>query len=268
MLALFTMPVYVLYYVSLMEQAQYDMPRNDVQLKEMSYGVPSQVIYKDFYEKITLAGTVISTDVVYEELEIPQGADFRLRVSVSQVVVAGDIIGYCNGEPVIASSNGVVKSINLGTYPYIELYDIDKLVIECYVDDDTLKVLNRKVLDLIDENGNNYDVIRVDDIKINGNKTRVLISCENNGLSYGQVINNMELNTGRVYTNSTMVLSKCIYSLDGGNTHYVRLVDSEGNFIKEQSVEIGFSTGMYTIVSGVEVGQYCDSAYKAVVEGR
>ena len=262
------LPVGALLYISEQEQAQYTASeQHSIELEEFSYGTPSPIMLMDVTEKINLSGSVISTRILYEELELENISELRLVISSGTVLVKGDLIGYYQGREVLATRTGVIKSIHTGSDAYIELWSLDDLAIECYVTPSQLKILQRGSLDLTDNDGNHYAVSHVDSISIGSDKTRVLLISETANLIYGKTMGNFALNTGRVYTGSIVVASNCIYSYDGGVTNYVRLVTSEGEVLGEAQVEVGVTVGSHTCVTGVEEGQYCDSAYKSVVEG-
>ncbi len=260
-------PIGALYYVSLLEQAQYQPQDSDITLKELAYGSICDISRMDMEEQITLSGTIISTGVIYEELDMDNISNLRLLVSAGQALHEGDLIGYLEGREIRATKTGIIRSINRGGDAYIELWSLDNLAIECYVDDTQLNVLKRSNLDLTDSDGNKYVVDQIDDIRIGNDLTRVLITSESAPLVYGKKITDAKLTTGRVYPDCLIVKSNCVYSYNGEN-YYVRLVDSKGVVLGEAQVEVGFSLDGYTcIISGAEEGQLCDSGFKAIAEG-
>lgn len=267
LLALLILPVGALYALSAMEQEQFNESKIEVELTEFSYGIPSMVRCLDISETITLSGTVISTQVIYQELDVEDPALLRLLVSTGKLLQEGDLIGYYQGEALYATQTGVIRSIGREKEAYIELWSLDALAIECYVTDTQLKVLQRGSLALSDNEGNTYTVSQIDSISIGNTNTRVLLTSDTAALTYGKTLSQLTLNTGRVYPESTVVESRCIFSLDDGITYYVRLVDMDGNVLGLQQVEVGVTVGSYTCVTGVEEGQFCDPAYKSIVEG-
>ncbi len=269
LVAVLVAPVGALLYLSEQEQAQYTTPPADhLELKEQSYGMPEKALRKDVSEIINLSGTVISTDVVYEELDLENPSKLRLLISAGQYLQAGDPIGYYENREVPATKSGVIRSVNVyGSEPYIELWDLEKLAVECYVNDLQLKILKRSSLKLSDEEGNPYEVLRIDAIPSANGLTRVLITSESAPLIYGKAMAELPLNTGRIYTDSLVVPSRCVFSTDGGATYYVRLVHADGTVIGNSKIEIGYTMDGWTCISGIEEGQYCDSGYKAIVEG-
>ena len=266
--ALMVAPIGALYYISALEQEQY-LPKQEEQivLEELAYGVPTEILRMDMAERVTLSGTVISTKVIYEELELENISQLRLLISTGQVLQAGDLIGYLDGQEVRATKTGIIRSINRGSDAYIELWSLKDLAIECYVDDVQLKVLKRSSLDLTDSNGNQYTVAHIDEIRVGSDLTRVLLTSETAELIYGKKMEATNFNTGRVYPDCLVVEASCVYSYNGQD-YYVRLVDRDGVVLGEVQVELGFSmNGYICITDGAQEGQLCDSGYKAIAEG-
>ena len=266
--ALIVAPVGALYYISVLEQAQYLPQEEQIMLEELAYGSICQIMRMDMSERITLSGTVVSTKVIYEELEMENVSRLRLLISSGQVLQVGDLIGYLDGQEVRATKTGIIRSINRGSNAYIELWSLDDLAIECYVDDVQLKILKRGSLDLTDGDGNQYTVSKIDEIRVGSDLTRVLLTSETAQLIYGKKMESTSFNTGRVYPDCLVVPTNCVYSYNGGQTYYVRLVDKDGVVLGEQEVEVGFSmNGYICITDGAEDGQLCDSGYKTIAEG-
>lgn len=266
--ALMVAPIGALYYISALEQAKY-LPQNGEQIvmEELAYGAPTPIMRMDMEERITLSGTVVSTKVIYEELELDNISNLRLLISTGQVLQAGDLIGYLDGHEVRATKTGIIRSINRGSDAYIELWSLEDLAIECYVDDTQLKVLKRGSLDLTDADGNKYTVAHIDEIRVGSDLTRVLLTSETAELIYGKKMEATNFNTGRVYPDCLVVEASCVYSYNGQD-YYVRLVDRDGVVLGEVQVELGFSmNGYICITDGAQEGQLCDSGYKAIAEG-
>lgn len=265
--ALMIAPIGALYYISVLEQAQYLPQEQQIVLEELAYGSPASILRMDMAERLTLSGTVVSTKVIYEELELENISQLRLLISTGQVLQAGDLIGYLDGQEIRATKTGIIRSINRGSDAYIELWSLEDLAIECYVDDTQLKVLKRGSLDLTDADGNKYTVAHIDEIRVGSDLTRVLLTSETAELIYGKKMEATNFNTGRVYPDCLVVEASCVYSYNGQD-YYVRLVDRDGVVLGEVQVELGFSmNGYICITDGAQEGQLCDSGYKAIAEG-
>lgn len=265
--ALMVAPIGALYYISALEQAQYQPQEQQIILEELAYGSPASILRMDMTERITLSGTVVSTKVIYEELELENISRLRLLISTGQILQAGDLIGYLDGQEVRANQTGIIRSINRGSDAYIELWSLEDLAIECYVDDTQLKVLKRGSLDLTDSDGNQYTVAHIDEIRVGSDLTRVLLISETATLIYGKKMDATNFNTGRIYPDCLVVQANCVYTYNGQD-YYVRLVDKDGVVLGEAQVELGFSmNGYICITDGAQEGQLCDSGYKAIAEG-
>ncbi len=264
MLAMLAFPLGVLFYLSSLEQAKYQPQSESFTLKEMAYGTPKEVYSGDLYEQITLSGTVVSTRILYEELELEDPYALRLQVQAGQVLHEGDVIGYCNGKAVPAKTAGVLRSVNLGSQPYLELEDLGSLAILCRVDEAQRKVLRRSSLELTDAKGNHYRLEKLEDSTAD---MTALLTSQDAELRYGAELAELQLNTGRVYQNVLMVDRDCVFSTDGGQTYYVREVTREGYVLENRQVEPGYTLGDIVCISGVKAGIFCDSGYRAVAEG-
>lgn len=261
-------PVFVLLQISKMEQGEYTAPTVDVGivLKEHAYGEIMEVSQTDLKETIVISGEVISTGFLYQELDLKSPHLLRLWVQPGDYLCVGDSVGMYQGEVIYATQSGIISKVTLGSEAYIEFYDLSMLVIECYVTEDIHRILNRESLKLSDSKGTSYEVVRLEEVPARNGMYRVLLCPVDTELSIGSTLDNATMFTGRLYPNCIVVNSNCIYTYDG-QSFYVRVVDSDGAFIEEVPVEIGETVGKLTCVSGVKPGQYCDSGYKAVVEG-
>lgn len=264
--AVLILPMGGLYYLSLLEQAQYDTiyEAGSVVLEEVSYGTPCLVIRMDLTEEVSLSGAVVSTKVLYEELNLDAPDDLRLVISEGELLEAGGLIGYYHGKELLSTQTGVVRTVHLGSESYIALWSLEDLAVECYVSDAQLSVLNRSTLDLTDSEGNHYTVSHIDSEKVGADETRVLLTSETATLIYNTGFNE-NMGTGRVYPGSLVVPTDCIFTLEGQS--YVRLVEEDGSIIGLAQVEVGVTVGSYTSISGINEGDYCDPGYKAMVGG-
>lgn len=263
--ALAILPIVTVYQISQAEQAQYVPPTNSYDLKPMAYGAPIPVTRQDLSETITLSGTVVSTAVIYEELNLREPYDLRLLVSTGDPLAVGDLIGYYHGEEIRATKSGIIRSIGMGSDAYVELWSLEDLAIECYVEDAQLNILQRESLDLTDEDGRHYQVSRIDTIRTGDDQTRVLLTTEEQSLTYGKQYGALRLKTGRIYRDCLVVDKSCVYTLDGEN-YLVRLVDTDGSVLDKVDVKVSFSMEDMVSVVGLQEGQLCDSGYKAIVE--
>ncbi len=264
-LALLTGPLVAIFYISRLEQAYYT-PQEVVQIRELAYGPVKRVTRQDMMETVYLSGTVVSTQYLYQELELPEPGKFRQEAKPGQLIQAGDILGYYKGEPVVAQLSGILDRISLGGDCYMRLESLEALAIECYVTDAQLKILSRSSLDLRDSSGAGYHILRIDEAAT-ARGTRVLIGFEGCGYVYGDAVSEKQFQTGRKFPGALVVDESCVYQKIDGK-FYVRLTDAEGAFLKELEVTQSYSNGILVCISGqgLAEGMYCDSGYKLVIE--
>ncbi len=264
-LALLTGPLWAILFLSRQEQAAYT-PQKVVQIQEFAYGPVQSVSKKDMQETLQLSGRVISEKYLYQELDIRESGRFRQEVKIGQVIQAGDVLGYYKGEPVLAELTGILSTISLGSEPYMRLESLEDLVLECYVNEEQLKILRRSSLDLKDSNGGTYTVVRIEPVA-SAQGSRVLLRFQDADLTYGDSLNQVPFTTGRKFPGAVVVPQSCVYQLKDGK-YYLRVTDAKGVFLKELEVTVRYSDGQYVCISGdgIQEGMYCDSGYKLVVE--
>lgn len=267
--ALFLAPAGIIWRISKAEQQQY-LPAADEVLEDLAYGEIRQVMRMDIPETITVSGSVVSTATDFIELD-GYWDPFLLRMTVEsgQTVCAGDVIGYYNGEPVLADKTGVVKAVNIGEDSYVWLQSLDSLALRLEVSDQTvLTALQQENATLTDSDGTTYHVLEIEPTRTESGNAVVLLSCEGKALVYGQHYSELTLQTGRVFQQALVVEKSCVYTPTGSDKKYVREVDEFGKYLQEVEVTTGYSNGEYICVSGIEEGAFCDSGYKAVVESQ
>ena len=267
-LCLLAAPVVLLFLISEREQQQYRQA-TEIVLKDFAYGEICEVVRRDVEEEITVSGEVVSTEVVFIELNsYLYPYNIRLLVEPGEKLTVGDTIGYYQEEPILSDQTGIVKSVSIGTDSYILLESLENLAL-------AVECSNENILDcFLGENvrmttaeGAVFSVERVDDVKNKNGNTTVLLSCENQALTYGKQYASLRLQTGRVFPQALVVEKTCVYTLAGTEKQYVRRVDSNGEFMEEVEVSLGYSAGSFVCVSGIPEGSFCDGGYKAVIEG-
>lgn len=266
MICLLLAPVCILYFISRSEQAQYQTELIPA-VNEMAYGDVVSVVRRDMSETITLSGTVVSASEFFSELKARDPYNLRFMVSVGDVIHPGDLIAYDGSRKITSDVYGLISDISLGSDPYLRLYSLDDLALECYVNDAQRTMLQRSSLELADEKGVALSVIKIDDVSSDGNTTRVLLRYEKDDLRYGQTVSDLTITTGKVYEQALVVLERCVYQKADSEGYFLRLVNENGEYLAETEVQLGYSDGKYVCVSGVEEGALCDSGYKTFAEG-
>lgn len=261
-------PVFILYIISSYEQMQYQ-PAAEVELRDFAYGDICTVVRKDVEEKISVSGRVVSTSIAFIELnEYKDPYSIRFIIEEGQKIDTDEVIGYYKGDPLLSTQAGIVKRIALGSDSYIMLESLEDLALSIECSDEKLVALfTEKELRLSTEDGLEFSVAEIEDVKNENGNTTVLLKCENNTLTYGKHYSNLKLKTGRIFPQTLVVENKCVYTLAGEDKHYIRRVDAYGEFIEEVEVTIGYKDEDFICVNGVPEGTYCDGGYKAVVEG-
>lgn len=264
-LCLLAAPVGLLFYISDREQSQYQ-PAPNVELKDFAYGKICAVARRDVEEQITVSGRVVSDGVVFIELsQYKNPYDIRMVVDYGQRVEAGDILGYYKGEPVLADKSGIIKRVSQGSDSYIMLESTDDLVLSLTCTDERLlSCFTGENAKLTTEDGKILTVKKIEEAA--GGAT-ILLACENQALTYGAEYDELILKTGRVFPQALMVEQSCVYTHPGEKQYYIRQVEANGTFVAEKEVTLGYTVGGYVCVSGVPEGTWCDSGYKAVIEG-
>lgn len=266
LISLFILPVGIIYKISQEEQAQYAAPEA-ISIRELSYGETAVAFRTDMMETVTISGTAISNAAGFMELNYSKPYNIRFLVTSGDVIREGELIGYYEGREIYASETGIIEQISLGESPYIQLASLEDLALECYVDASVLRILTREGVDLRTEEGVSLQVIEVGLTQSGDNLTRVLLRVDGGNLQCGQTLKDLELTTGRLYEQVLVIESRCIYHKPGDSKAYVRVVDYDGSFLREAEVTTAYSAGEYTCITGIDEGTYCDSGYKAIVEG-
>ena len=71
-----------------------------------------------------------------------------------------------------------------------------------------------------------------------------------------------------VYTKALVAPSVCLFHLaDEPDQWYVREVDESGNIVGNKKVQVGFSDGEYTCITGIPEGTLLDSGYGKFLGG-
>lgn len=257
-------PVLALIWISSIEQKQYTV-ENDIRIGEIAYGDICEANRIDLEETVTVSGTVVSGKVDFIELsEYYEPYKLRFIIHEGDCVAKGQLIAYYKGNEVYADKDGIVEAISIGDESYIMLDSLSDLTIkvDCS-DDNTFKKLNQKNLKLQDDFGCNYSIAKIDNAKNeNGQRYAYVRSDDSSKLTYGDKLENIRLYTGKTYKDVLAVYKNCVYSYNDDKT-YVRVIDDSG--AEEVEVQVGFYTGDFAVISGIEEGTKCDSGYKSLL---
>jgi|AGTN01.2.fsa_nt_gi hypothetical protein len=267
LLLLLVAPLVAIFMLSKAEVKQYE-PQSVPPLVEKAYGQIYPVKRMDISETIAFSGTFVSTKKFFMELpRLKNPYSTRMLVELGDEIYEGQLIGYSEDlkTEIRATASGIVQNINLGSASYITLESTDDVALDCHVDDTTLAVLRREGLALTTQEGEEVKILSVSKTQDEQGKTAVLLSVPN-GI-YGQKVEDLRLQTGRVFYQTLVVDSGCLFHLNGDvKTWYVRTVDANGNYLEDIKVEVSYTSGDYVAISGVPEGTLCDSGYGKIVE--
>ncbi len=260
---LMLVPICALIVISKSEKAVY-APQDDIELKDVAYGEAKAIQYGTIGESVKLSGTVVSAEVDF--IDVADGDNMRYVINAGDYVQEDTVIGYIGHSAVTAGKEGIVRDVGYGET--ILLDSVDKMALECYTDKksaDKLSVGEK----LTNEDGEVFQVTEVAPVMSeNGVKLKLLPKSKNAELVYGTELKDAWFNTPNKYDNVLIVDNDCVYSYPGKPEQYIRVVDSDLNFVEEIEVKAAFSDGKNISVSGdgVQEGLLCDSGYKSMVE--
>ena len=258
-------PIVAVFMITKIELKQYE-PQPVPPLIEKAYGEICAVERMDIQETITISGTFVSTKKFFMEIpkmNNPYGA--RILAESGDEILEGQLIGYSEDlkTEIKASASGIIYDIHLGSTSYITMESIDDLALKCLIDNTTMAVLLRDGLNLSMQNGDEVNVINISKKQDDQGNTEVLFSIPN-GI-YGQCLNDVQLQTGRVFYDTLVIDFRCLFHLNGDyDTWYVRTVDKNGNFLDNKKVNVSFTSENFVAISGVPEGTLCDSGYSKV----
>ena len=267
--ALLVLPLGLINQISTEEMEEYS-PADSPVIRQSAIGTPVQAVRTDLKLYATVSGTFTSTDVAFMELLYEEPYSIRWIISHGDEIQIGQVLGYYNGEEVISTVDGIVRTISTsGTNAYIMVACFSPLVLECTVQEDVLDALNQFRDSLTLSDGNKVTLSYVAKAKNYDGSTNIRLVLEREGDSYGTVAENLRVYLGGGYPNVLVLPMGCVYQKQSGADEpwYVRQVTEDGLLIGERQVSVSYSNGDVAIVGGIEEGQWFDSGYKAATGG-
>ena len=267
--ALLVLPLGLIYRISSEEMEAYEPPESPV-IRQSSIGTPVQAQRMDIDLYVTVSGTFTSTEVAFMELDYSSPYDIRWTVSQGDEIQVGQVLGYYRGEEVISTVEGIISNINAsGSDAYLMVDCFTPLVLECSVEDRTLASLKQFPDSLSLQDGTKVTIQHIAKAKNPDGTTRVLLSLDREGDTYGDTEEGLTIFLGTGYPQVLVLPISCIYQKVEGEEEpwYVRQVSEDGFLIQEKEVTISYSDAAMAVVSGIEEGQWFDSGYKVVVGG-
>ena len=268
LLCFFVTPLVLLWQLSQAEIAAYEPP---VQMEVLvgAYGTAVHPVRNDVYEYVTVNAAVTSDSIAYQELTMEDPGKIRWIIKPGVAVSAGDVLGYCEGQPVKAEYTGVFQEYSLSYGDaYLRFDTFEKLILVCDVDALFLSYLEESADYLTTEAGNQVVLERVSPLPNADGTTTVYLSVVDSEYYCGQYVKNLNISTGRVYPNVLTLDSNCVYQKPGEpETYYVREVTRQGVFVAEHKVTVNYKGSTFYSVVGVSEDKYYDNGYKSVIEG-
>lgn len=260
LLCLLIAPVGILYMISEEEQKQY-LSKPVPVVEELAYGDIVPVGRMDMKETVTLSGKITGTKEFFMELPCKDPYSLRFMVEQGDVIHSGDLIAYEGMKEIIATADGLMKEICLGTNSYLRIVSLEDLALECEITDKQASVFRRDSLSLSNEDGKLLQVLELSEIYSASGTLKLLLKYDTESIVYGQPVDNLTLYTGKTYSQALVVEKRCVYQKTSTEKYYVRLVDELGHFLQEAEVTLGYSNEDYVCISGVEEGVFCDAGY-------
>lgn len=262
-LALLVLPMILISQISSAEMAAYT-PSDSPEIRQSSVGTPRQATRTNLQLSVTVSGTYTSTEVAFMELDGENADLIRWLVSVGEEVQIGQVLGYCNGQEVISTVEGKLRSISTAAdNAYLMVDCFTPVVLECAVSDGTLDQLTQFNGSLALLDGTAVTLVYTATGKNMDGSTTVRLSLDREGDCYG-TDDSLTIYLGSGYPNVLVLPLSCVYQkVEGdGEPWYVRQVTEDGILIGEKQVSISYDNGYQVIVSGIEEGQWFDSGYK------
>ena len=267
--ALLVAPLGLIYEISRQEMEQYKTPETP-RVRDVSIGAAVQARKQDMQERITLSGHFTSSSYAYQELSFRYPDRIRWWVGIRDEVQVGQVLGTYQGEEILSEYAGLISEMNAynSNNSYLRIQLLTPLEFECNVSDTVLKRLMRcDSLQL--EDGIPVTISYISLVKNTDGSNRIRLQFEREEDGFGETVENLEVYTGFVYRQATVLSADCVYQRVKGEEQpwFVREVTEDGYFVQEIEVEVGYSDGNLVCVSGLRENAWYDSGYKAIVEG-
>ncbi|MEE0314883.1 MAG: hypothetical protein UDM03_03145 [Butyrivibrio crossotus] len=254
-LLLFLAPIIILYKLSGSEKKSY-IQDTYYEYKEAAYGEPIRVTRADIEYYVTTDGVISSSE--YITIDIKDIESDNILVQPGNEIYKDKEI--TTGQKIIkAPCNGIVESVDTGNR--IRVLSFDKLQLVTNIPIDKLNYIKESKSLSFNEN-EKLTVREISNIA-QGNKVKVVFDIDSKSYMYGEELPDIKIYTDKVYSEVLVVNKNCVYKK--GNSYYVRVLDENGYYIKEQEVKVSLETEEYMAISGVEEGTICDSGYKAFI---
>lgn len=262
-LIMITTPICLIYLLSSSEIKKYS-EFETVDFVEKAYGEIYAAERRNIQEYYVVSGSFEESKI--EFIELSRYKNVRLIVTEGEEIFEGEIIGWYSENKTIESSlDGIIKSINEED-KYIQLVRTDEVSFKCYVDNEIAEEIKKyEDTGFETENMGHVDINKISNVQSEG-QVCISISFEEYNGVLGEEIKELKLLTDKIYKDVLVLPKDCVYQKNIGGEYCVRVVDIEGNYLREDSVSIGYSNDEYICVTGIDEGTLCDAGYKYIVD--
>lgn len=231
-------------------------------------------ILTDTGKALELSGEVVSETFAEIPIDCDKPELIHWSIQEGSEIEKGQMIGTCLGKPLISDYAGIVDRICTESREecYLRLLLYTPLVMRCNLTQKQLFALtSAQALTLSD--GSPISIVRLAHRRNPDGTTQVDLSMNPEGYAIGQVLQAVEIHTGRGYPQALVLDSRCVYQNTEGAAEpwYVRQVTEDGYFVRELEVRIGFSSRGLVCITGVETeiteDMYFDAGYKSILTG-
>ena len=266
---LLTAPLWLIAELSRREQAQYTVPAPPV-FVETAYGTIARAERGDVRESVCVSGVFQSFTYTYMELTQRDPSRIRWTIAVGDEIHAGQCIGSCQGEEILADCSGLVREIQAYSREnaYLRVQQAAPVVLVCDVSPGTLLAL-RYAKELTTPEGIAARLVYTAAIRGSDGSTRIHLQLDSEAYFLNQTVEELILYTGNAYPQALVLPKACLYQKTAGENDpwYVRRVTEDGVFLAELPVGRGYTDGELVCVTGVEEGQFFDEGYGQVLRG-
>ena len=210
------------------------------------------------------SGTVTSDTYKYIRFAENDNSTVTAVVGIGDEVFKDKVVAYIGDKAVKSEYNGIVEDVDPTPGGSVKVRSFDNLKLTCYSDLSTINKI-RECKDLQLENGNKVKIEEISNLIVD-NKVKIVFYVEDMDYLYGQEINDLKIYTGKVYSDVLVIDKNCVYTKPEDNKKYVRVLDDNFYFVREQEVEIGFETEELVCVLNIDEDTICDPGYKEFVE--
>ena len=260
LLAVLVAPLSLVLYMSETGMREEQLPPPP-RLLEESYGNvrPVRVMLQNVQEAVLVSGVFVGCENAFQELEYKDPENIRWIVSAGQEIRAGQILGYYEGEMIIAQYDGILKAQNTRTshaYLQYELFYPIELQSKIHWED-AQKLQNAGEL-YADENIGFVQLTYVSSVRNPDGTVDVRLALPDSEYTYGQQITNLPIYTGQELKYQMVLPVDCIYQKVEGEDQpwYVYQMTQQGEPIGEIEVELGYTNGQIVCINQLEMATY------------